>query len=393
MTEDTSTAPAGPALHAGVPAAGGARPDRAGVAGRYLSWIPTWGLIATKHLELRKRRGLMVVAVLLTVGLPVLVLGLRLIFHAADPKSYGPAGSPGIFQDLFSPMDSFGFIIAATLGAAAGTTDLTDGMFRHLVITGRSRIALYLARIPAGLSIIISLVAVGFTMLCLVTSYAGTPQPAAVNVNGINVPVQLSEAQLKSWLLQHPGQYDQAFINGPPGSVGPPGSGSLPSGPAQIRQSIDRNITTAYGDYISSENGQLNPAVNEMVKIGLWLALDVGLGFLVGLGLGALTGQRTLSTVLMIVLEIIITPILGRTQIPYFINGQRLVVGVAMAQLRPAGLASGTGGGGGPGHVLFGGRGALGIPPMPTWAMITVIVGWIVGWSVIGAWRMATRDA
>jgi hypothetical protein len=25
--------------------------------------------------------------------------------------------------------------------------------------------------------------------------------------------------------------------------------------------------------------------------------------------------------------------------------------------------------------------------------MITVIAGWIVGWTVIGAWRMATRDA
>jgi len=25
--------------------------------------------------------------------------------------------------------------------------------------------------------------------------------------------------------------------------------------------------------------------------------------------------------------------------------------------------------------------------------MITVIAGWIVGWSVIGAWRMVTRDA
>jgi hypothetical protein len=392
MTENTSTAPAGPALHAGVPGAGGARPDRAGVASRYVSWIPTWGLIATKHVELRKRRGLMVVAVLLTVGLPVLVLGLRLIFHAADPKSYGPAGSPGIFQDLFSPMDEFGFIIAATLGAAAGTTDLTDGMFRHLVITGRSRVGLYLARIPAGLSIVLPLVAVAFTMLCLVTSYAGTPQPAAVNVNGVNVPAQLSEAQLKTWLLQHPGDYENAFVNGPPGSAGPAGSGP-PSGAAQVRQSIDRTITTAYADYISSENGQLNPAVNEMVKIGLWLALDIGLGFLVGLGLGALTGQRTVSTVLMIVLTIIVTPILARTQIPYFINGQRLVVGIAMAQLRPAGLASGTGGGGGPGHVLFGGRGSLEIPPMPTWAMITVIAGWIIGWSVIGAWRMATRDA
>lgn len=62
-----------------------------------------------------------------------------------------------------------------------------------------------------------------------------------------------------------------------------------------------------------------------------------------------------------------------------------------MDQLRPAGLADG--GADGPGHVLFGGRGALGIPPMPTWAMITVIAGWIVGWTVIGAWRMATRDA
>jgi hypothetical protein len=30
---------------------------------------------------------------------------------------------------------------------------------------------------------------------------------------------------------------------------------------------------------------------------------------------------------------------------------------------------------------------------MPTWAMISVIVGWIVGWTGIGAWRMATRDA
>jgi hypothetical protein len=394
MTENTSTAAAGPALHAGVPAAGGARQDRAAAGGRYLSWMPTWGLIATKHLELRKRRGLMAVMALLTVGLPVLVLGLRLAFHLVDPRSYGPAGTPSVFQTMCQPMAQFGFIIAATVGAAAGTTDLTDGMFRHLVITGRSRLALYLARIPAGLSLVLPLVAVAFTMLCLVTSYAGTPQSASVNVNGINMPAQLSEAQLESWLLQHPADYGQAFINGPPGQVvqsgGAAGSGP-PSSPAQIRQSIDRNITAIYGNYIDSENGQLNPAVNEMVKIGLWLELEIGIGFLVGLGLGSLTGQRTLSTVLMIVLEIIVTPILARTVIPYFINGQRLVVGLAMDQLRPAGLAGG--GAGGPGHVLFGGRGVLGIPPMPTWAMITVIVGWIVGWSVLGAWRMATRDA
>ena len=48
---------------------------------------------------------------------------------------------------------------------------------------------------------------------------------------------------------------------------------------------------------------------------------------------------------------------------------------------------------GGSGRVLFGRRGVLNIPPMPTWAMISVIVGWTVGWSVIGAWRMMTPDA
>jgi hypothetical protein len=111
---------------------------------------------------------------------------------------------------------------------------------------------------------------------------------------------------------------------------------------------------------------------------------------MVGLGLGSLIGQRTVSTILMIGLEIIVTPILANIVIPYFLNGQRLIVGIAMDQLRPAGLAA-LGGGGR--RVLFGGRGALGIPPMPTWAMVTVIVGWIVGWSVIGAWKMMTRDA
>jgi hypothetical protein len=71
------------------------------------------------------------------------------------------------------------------------------------------------------------------------------------------------------------------------------------------------------------------------------------------------------------------------------------LVGVAMDQLEPAALAGGItvrpGGGlsGGP----PGNHPALLIPPMPTWAMISVIAGWIVGWSAIGAWRMATRDA
>jgi hypothetical protein len=343
-----------------------------------MSWLPTWDLITTRHLELRKRRGLMVVVVVLTVGVSILVLGLRLAFHLFDPNSYGPAGSPAVFQLLCNPLAEFGFIMAAVVGTAAGSTDLTDGVFRHLVITGRSRLALYLARIPAGLAILLPLVALAFTMVCLVVSFEGVPQPTTVFVDGISAPAHQDEAQLKQWLLQHPGQAENAF-------GGAPGPGH------SVQFMADHDIPSFYSDYTSAEPGQFNPSINEMAKIGLWIELDIGVAFIVGLGLGSLMGQRAVSSIILVALEIIVTPILAVASIPYFLDGQRLVVGVAMDQLRPADLSNGTGGPHGP--LLLGGRGSLGIPPMPTWAMITVIVGWLVGWSVIGAWRMMTRDA
>lgn len=359
-------------------------PERRRSTPRLMAWVPSWAMITTKRVDLRRRRGLMIAVVLFSLALPVLVLGLRLLFHAIDPKSYGPAGSPGVFESLTDPMAEFGFIIAAAVGATLGATDLGEGVFRQLVITGRSRIALFLARIPAGLSILLPLVALGFTMNALVVSYAGSPQPTAVNVNGFSIPMHFSEHQLETWLVDHPARASGAFGQG---------NGNPALFPA-IRSNVEHNIANDYAAYSSEETAQSNPAINEMVKIGLWLELEVGVGFIFGLGFGSLTGQRTVSVIVIIALQIIVTPILAAHVIPYFINGQRLFVGIPLIQLRPAGLASvAVNSAGGPRRLIFGGRGALGIPPMPTWAMITVIVGWIVGWTGIGAWRMATRDA
>ena len=373
-----------PSLSAGpseAPRPGRRRAPRTG------AWLPTWDLITTKNLEIRKRPGLMITMVVLIVAPTVLLYALRLLFHAVDPNSYGPAGRPDLFSQVSNLISGLGFIAAATLGATAGTTDLTDGMFRHLVITGRSRVALYLARIPAGLAVIVPLVALAFTMNCLVTSFEGSPNPTSVALYGVNAPEHLDQAGLRAWLLKSPVQYATTLpLELPPGVTTPSA--------AQARTAIDGDIGSLYASYMASELSGSNPADNEMVKIGLWLELDTGIAFLVGLGFGSLTGQRTTTTIVLIALEIIVTPLLSHAQLPYFVDGQRLIIGIAMDQLRPAALASGTAGAGGvPGQVLFGGRGALGIPPMPTWAMIAVIVGWIVGWSGIGAWRMKTRDA
>jgi ABC-type multidrug transport system permease subunit len=377
----TTTEPSLSAGRSEAPEPGRRRMPRTG------PWIPTWDLITTKNLEIRKRRGLMITMVVLIIVPTVLFYGLRLIFHAVDPHGYALAGSPQFFSQSTNLIDEFGFIAAAALGAAAGTTDLSDGMFRHLVITGRSRLALYLARIPAGLAITIPLVALAFMMNCLVTSYESPPNPTTASFYGVTAPNNLDQAGLQTFMLQHP----QQEINGGflPGL--PSGPGITPTA-AQVRTAIDQNIASYYSDYTAAEISDSTPADNEMVKIGLWLELDVGIAFLVGLGFGSLTGQRTTTVIVMIALEIIVTPLLAHTQLPGFIDGQRLLIGVAMDQLRPAALAAASGGGRG-GGILFGGRGAIGFPPMPTWAMISVIVGWIVGWSVIGAWRMMTRDA
>src|ERR1700722_18505481 len=168
------------------------------------SWIPTGGMIATRFMELRKRRGLMIALMVVIIGIPAIFLPIRLLAHAFAPHSYGPAGGYDIFNALVAGVIYvFGFIVAATLGCTAGSIDLSEGVFRHLVVTGRSRLALYLARIPAGLAIVVPVVAVGFTIVCAVCVFAA---PTQVDYQGVNIPPGLSQAGFEHWALDHPNQ-------------------------------------------------------------------------------------------------------------------------------------------------------------------------------------------
>src|SRR5260370_270616 len=86
---------------------------------------------------------------------------------------------------------------------------------------------------------------------------AVAPAPTSVRVNGGAIPAQRGQAQVKSWILGCPGQYDQAFVNGPAGRIAQFGrapSTAPVSGTAQIRRVVDRDIATIYGDYILQEN-------------------------------------------------------------------------------------------------------------------------------------------
>ncbi len=365
-------------------------------------------MITTRFMELRKRRGLMVALILVTIGFPAVFLVIRLLLHAFAPHSYGPAGGYDVFTGLVAGvLYVFGFVVAATLGATAGSIDLTEGMFRHLVVTGRSRLALYVARIPAGLAVILPLVAVGFTIVCAVCVFAA---PTRLVFDGVNVPTNLSRAGLQSWAADHADEVicDFNIRIGPSSGIGPvlnnvPCGNGPNGGPGIVKQGpgvqgqpqpskaqISRAASLIAGmDYSAYTSQFLYPSDSLMIRSGLWLELEAGIGFIVGLGLGSLIGQRTVAVVMMIVLEVILTPIFSRARIPHFSNLQRAVVGLATAHLAPGGLPVLGGGGGGPG----GGAGNPRLLPESTTVAVCVIIAWLVGWTILGAWRMMTRDA
>lgn len=354
------------------------------------SLIPTLPLITTRFMELRRRRGLMLALAAVTIGLPTIFLAVRLLLHAIAPHTYGPAGGYGTFTGLtVGVLYTLGFLVAATLGATAGSVDLTEGMFRHLVVTGRSRIALYLARIPAGLAIIVPLVAIGFSIVCAVCVFAA---PSQLSFNGLAVPAGLSRTQLETFAVAHADKVlcDLPSFNvnvavpcrgqGPSSPVIVDRSG--PIGPATAAQVRAAAIQIADQNYTEYKQQFATPPVSLMVKTGLWLELEAAIGFLVGLGLGSLIGVRAVAIVLMIVLEIILTPIVLRGHIPHLINLQRAVVGIATARLEPSQLPLAFGGGGHDYRVTE-----------TTTTAIIVILAWVIGWTILGAWRMLTRDA
>jgi hypothetical protein len=361
-------------------------------------------MVTTRLMELRKRRGLMIALIAVNIGIPVVFLAVRLISHGVDPKSYGPAGGYSIFTTLvLGFMYIFGFIVAAVVGCTAGSVDLTEGMFRHLVITGRSRMALYLARVPAGLAIVIAMVAIGYTIVCAVCVFAA---PTQLNYDGINVPQGLTRPALDTWAAGHAHEVVCNFnYNGP--NAPPPvscGNGNGPSGPGAIVKTPQGTVvpvhatqaqirafavTMANQDYLDYRSNFLVPSTSLMVDVGLWIALEAAIGFIVGLGLASLMGQRTVPVILLVVLELILTPIFSRHVISHLLNVERGIVGVAMLHIEPGGLPTPFSGGG-PGG---GGPGVLTLIPETTLAASLVIVSWIVFWTAIGAWRMMTRDA
>ena len=143
-----------------------------GVAVALAARTRPYGLARADWLKLRKRRGLFWTIACMTVGAEVIAYSVLAILHAANPAHHGPAGGIANLGHGMFLLNLLGAVAATVAGASAGSDDLSAGVFRELVVTGRSRLALFAARVPGGLAFLLPFTAVAYAIAAVVSATA-----------------------------------------------------------------------------------------------------------------------------------------------------------------------------------------------------------------------------
>jgi hypothetical protein len=130
---------------------------------------PSRNLVSADLLKLRKRRGLVAVASLLTVGATALTFGVMEALHLANPAKHGAAGGIANLGHTAFLAAGLGAVVATIVASMAAVGDLDAGVYRDLVVTGRSRLALWLSRIPGGFLFLLPFVAAGYALTAVLS--------------------------------------------------------------------------------------------------------------------------------------------------------------------------------------------------------------------------------
>jgi hypothetical protein len=133
-------------------------------------------LVSAEFLKLRRRTGLVLAALGLTV-VPGLIL--LAVIGGGDFDT----GGVRTFADAVGTIALLTIVSGILVGATLGTSDVSSGVFRELVVTGRSRLDLYAARVPAGLALVLLAAAAGFAIVA-VSAFVSAGSVETVVVHG-----------------------------------------------------------------------------------------------------------------------------------------------------------------------------------------------------------------
>jgi ABC-type transport system involved in multi-copper enzyme maturation permease subunit len=143
--------------------------------------MPDLRLISADFLKLRRRRGMLALTLLGTLGIVALVFTVTTIQHATNPAEYGPAGGLETYRDAIGVVSLLALVAGVIVGGTAGTQDIESGVFRDLAATGRSRTALFLSRAAGAVAVVLPIV--GLTAIAAaagsIALKSGLPGPDA----------------------------------------------------------------------------------------------------------------------------------------------------------------------------------------------------------------------
>ena len=150
-------------------------------------------LVSAEFLKLRKRAGL----VSLVLGLTIVPALIMLVVTGGGDVDRGGMRS---FADQVGVIAMLTVVAGILVGATLGTADVTSGVFRDLVVTGRSRIDLYAARVPAGLALVLLAAAAGFAIVAATGHLSAGSVPATPDRFGTVAPATSALVESGLWL-------------------------------------------------------------------------------------------------------------------------------------------------------------------------------------------------
>jgi ABC-type transport system involved in multi-copper enzyme maturation permease subunit len=153
-------------------------------------------MIRADLLKLYRQRALMAWSGLLLVGAQILFYAFGAVRHAGDPAHYAAAGGARGLANALMLVSYLGGVAAVMIGTSAGGGDAAAGVLRDLVSSGRSRLALFAARLPAALLVTllfaVPALAAASVGAVLLAPAGGTPATGTLAMSSLAMLVSLA---------------------------------------------------------------------------------------------------------------------------------------------------------------------------------------------------------
>lgn len=242
-------------------------------------------MFAADLLKIRKRISTVAIALLLCCG-PVLIFYIvRAAQHSSNAFQHPPAGGVDGFSDAIRLLAIFfGPLAAILVGTDAGAGDTSAGVFRDLVVTGRSRVALFASRVPAALALIGAVTVIGYILVVLgaLVFASGTPTPS-----GGLILKGLLFVLLAVWIVAAVAVGLASLLNSRPAAlttfigwqlVASPIISSISSLGSVRRIVLSQAIAHFSPVHVGHDGNVVMPAAVAVIVLAVWLAVAVGSG-------------------------------------------------------------------------------------------------------------------